>query len=101
MKIFRITVQPRAKQEIQLANRWYNRQQKGLGGVKFYHKLKSTFETLRSKPLFQYRYGDIRCAVVKRFAFMVHFRVDEEQRVVRVYGVIHTSLNPDEHFLKD
>jgi hypothetical protein len=40
------------------------------------------------------RYADVRCMLVKKFPFMVHFTIDENQKLVEVFAVHHTSRNP-------
>jgi toxin ParE1/3/4 len=99
MRRYKIAIEPRAFGEIQQAIDYYNERQKGLG-KRFLSSVKKTVEIIRESPFYQIRYDDVRCLLVKRFPFMLHFTVDEKGRTIYIHAVIHTSLNPDEHWLK-
>lgn len=91
---YRLQVLPSARTDIQEAIRWYNRQQSGLG-KRFHAEVKETFEHLRTGPFFQNRYDEVRCLPLRKFPYMVHFTVDEQQHLVVVQAVFHTSLHPE------
>lgn len=91
---FALKVQPAARKDIQESIKWYNRQQKGLGR-RFHTEVKEKFEFLRVNPFFQNRYETVRCLPLKKFPFMVHFSVLEDEKLVVVHAVFHTSLSPE------
>ncbi len=90
---FGLKILPLAKSDIQGSIKWYNEQQAGLGR-RFHAEVKETFEHLRTNPFFQNRYDVVRCLPLKKFPFMVHFTVDEENKQVVINAVFHTSLHP-------
>ena len=99
MRPYKMVIAPRALQEIQDAIDHYNGKQKGLG-KRFFSGVKKTIEVIRKSPFYQIRYDDVRCLLVKKFPYMLHFTISEKDRIIFVHAVIHTSLNPDEHWFK-
>ncbi|MHA4893556.1 type II toxin-antitoxin system RelE/ParE family toxin [Pedobacter sp. PWIIR3] len=83
-----------ALDDIQNATDWYNKQSKGLGKrfqkqvIQQINKLKSTAQ------LYAIRYEDVRCMVIKKFPFMVHYSLNIHSDTITVFAVFHTSLNP-------
>jgi mRNA-degrading endonuclease RelE of RelBE toxin-antitoxin system len=91
---FKIKIDVEALNDIQEATDWYNRQLQGLGG-RFQKQVKQQINSLRESP-FQcpVRYAGVRCMVIRKFPFLVHYTVDEPLRTVSVHAVYHTSRNP-------
>jgi len=89
---YKIKVFPEALTDIQNASDWYNEQSYGLGTrfqkqvIKQVDKLNDTAE------LYKVRYGEVRCIVIKKFPFMVHFLIEDEN--VLILAILHTSRNP-------
>lgn len=79
--------------DLQKAIDYYDQQQPGLG-KKFEITIDKHFSALSKNPFLQVRYDTVRCLPFKKFPFMIHFTVDEENSTVRVSAVFHTSLNP-------
>lgn len=92
--LYNVVFDKRAEKDIQQAIDYYDDQQIGLG-EKFWLAIKEHIRLLRVNPFFQVRYNFIRCLPVKHFPFMIHFKLNESQKVVYVISVLHTSLNPE------
>ena len=90
----------RFRDDIREARKWYNRQQKGLG-KKFYSEVKRSLEAIEQTPQFQVRYDEIRCLPLKKYPFMIHFTIDEQQKSILILGCIHCSLEPHSHWVKE
>jgi hypothetical protein len=90
---FVVVIDPLAIRDIQETINYYDEQSNGLG-KRFESVLNSHFSTLKKNPLLRIRYDKVRCLTLKKFPFMVHFTVDENQKVVTIRAVFHTSLNP-------
>ncbi len=97
---FKIIYNPDIYNDIQEAIDWYNEQQSGLG-VRFYNVLQKQLKSL-TKDAFLYaiRYDDVRCLPLKAFPYMIHYRVDMTQRIVKVEAVIHTGRDPHTWYKK-
>ncbi|MFN0031205.1 MAG: type II toxin-antitoxin system RelE/ParE family toxin [Flavobacteriales bacterium] len=67
---------------------------------RYYKAIKQAAKDLESHPHYQLKYDDYRCHAVRGFPFLLHYKVDETHRIVRIGGVIHTSRNPDSAYLK-
>jgi hypothetical protein len=89
-----IKIAPEALKDIQQATDWYNEQLQGLG-KRFQKQTIRQINNLKSSGLlYHIRYNDVRCMVIEKFPFMVHFALNTEQNMVTVYAVLHTSRNP-------
>ena len=95
--LFEIILEKRALRDLDKGVEYYNEQQKGLGR-RFSKEVNTAFNTLIKNPFFQIRYDDIRCLPLKKFPFMIHFSVDEKQKSVIVFAIIHDSLDPEKNY---
>lgn len=94
MKKYKLKISPEALSDIQEITNWYNQQSNGLG--KRFQKITiRQINSLSKTPLaFSIRYQEIRCSIIKKFPYMVHFYVNDKIKTVEVLAVISTSRNP-------
>ena len=52
--------------------------------LKFKTELNAYVDTLKKSIAFQVRYSDIRCLPLKKFPFMIHFSVQENEVLVKI-----------------
>ena len=72
----------------------YNEQHAGLGD-RFYKSVKNQTSKLSIHALyFAVKYSDIRCMRIEKFPYLVHYRVNEQTKTVKVEALFHTSRNP-------
>ena len=95
-----IIIHKRAETDIDIAMEYYLLQQEGVE-KKFIIELEKSFSNLSIAPFYQVRYFGIRCLPLKKFPFMIHYKVNEEKNQVHVFAVIHTSLNPEKNWIKN
>ena len=94
MDDFLIIIDEDAIQDIQNATYWYNFQINGLG-KKFQKQVINQINSLKKDAnLYAIRYKNVRCMIVKKFPFMVHYTFDDMLNNVQIFAVIHTSKNP-------
>lgn len=91
---FKIKIEPDARLDIQESIDWYDKQQKGLG-KKFHAPILNSIERLVKSPHFEMRYDNVHCLPLNKYPFMIHFTIDEAQKIVVVRAIFHTSLNPE------
>ena len=91
---YEVVIPPMALQDVQEAIDYYDEQRAGLG-EKFENELNEFLLVLESNPYFENRYDKVRCLPLKKFPFMVHYSVIEEEKLIVVHAVFHTSLNPE------
>ena len=94
MPRYRISIDIEAVQDIQDATDWYNEQHPGLGRH-FQKQVKTQVNSLKKNARgYAIRYENVRFALIKKFPFLVHFVLNENQKIVEVIAVLHTSRNP-------
>lgn len=74
---------------------WYNKKQSGLGDRLSGIVKKQTSALSGSALHFAIKYDDVRCMSIEKFPYLVHYRVDESQKTVKVEALFHMSRNPD------
>lgn len=89
---YKIQIDEEVLSDIQEATDWYNEQLQGLGS-RFLKQTKSQINSLKTDPeIFTNRYANVRCMLIKKFPFMVHYIIDN--LTVKIFAVLHTSRNP-------
>lgn len=92
---FYVDIEPEALDDIQKAIDFYNSRKSGLG-KKFFSILDKQINFLKENHhSFAIRYDEIRCMPVKKFPYMIHFRVLEKQKLVSIKAVFCTYENPE------
>ncbi|MCF8358253.1 MAG: type II toxin-antitoxin system RelE/ParE family toxin [Prolixibacteraceae bacterium] len=92
--MFKLKILPLAKADIRDATLWYETQQKGLG-KKFISEVRRRINFIKQHPTASViRYDNVRTAVLKIFPYMVHYTIDETNRLIIISAILHTSQNP-------
>jgi plasmid stabilization system protein ParE len=87
-----VCVRPEARNDIEQAAAWYERQRKGPGEA-FLDEVLDTFDRIAEDPrLYPVMHRQTRRAVVHRFPFGVFYQIEED--AVVVLAVIHGSRDP-------
>ena len=94
MKKYQIKIDPEALSDIRDIAEWYDTQKAGLS-KRFQNTVIKQIDYLVENPqLFSIRYQEIRCMIVRKFPYMVHFYINEELTTVNILAVISTDRNP-------
>nr|NQU92753.1 type II toxin-antitoxin system RelE/ParE family toxin [Bacteroidota bacterium] len=94
MKKYKVKIEPEALSDIQEITDWYNEQQTGLG-KRFQKTTIGHINSLNNDPqIYTIRYKEIRCMIVKKFPYMVHFYINDKNNTVEILAVISTYRNP-------
>jgi hypothetical protein len=73
---------------------WYNKKQSGLG-TRFFKAVKVQTIRIKKNPYTAaVRYDDVRCAKVKGFPFLVHFKIFQDLNIIKVIAVFSTHRDP-------
>ena len=60
----------------------------------FFRRINICFEDIKQNPnSFPFAYKDIRKYVVKKFPFVIYYRIIDS--IIQVIGIFHTSRNPE------
>jgi len=98
--MYKISLLPKAQNDIKEIAFWYNTKKKGLG-KRFVKNLRFEMNYISKNPfLFVNRYKNIHAAVVKYFPYMIHYQIDEFSKSVLIIAVFHTRLNPKSNLVK-
>jgi plasmid stabilization system protein ParE len=82
-----VVIRPEAQQDLLDARDWYDRQQFGVGD-KFTAEFNAVIENLMARPqLFGVVWHDVRAGHLRRFPYIVHYRILDDQ--VEVLAVLH------------
>jgi plasmid stabilization system protein ParE len=94
MKKYKVKIEPEALTDIQEITDWYNEAQTGLGS-RFQNTAIKQINSLNKNPqIYAIRYKEIRCVDIKKFPYMIHFFINDENNTVEVLAVISTDRNP-------
>jgi plasmid stabilization system protein ParE len=94
MKKYKVKIEPEALVDIQEITDWYNKAQAKLG-KRFQKTAIKQINSLNKDPqVYAVRYKEIRCILIKKFPYMAHFYINDENNTVEVLAVISTDRNP-------
>ena len=87
-----LIVNPEAEADLADARAWYDGQRAGLGDV-LLTRVEEIFARIQRTPeLFGKVFQELRLARVRRFPYVVVYRIDEDQ--ITVVAIYHTSRDP-------
>ena len=87
-----LIVNPQAEADLADAKAWYDRQRGGLGD-ELLECVEETFDQVcRTPELFGKVFQDLRLATIRRFPYVVVYRIDDDQ--ITVVAVYHTRSDP-------
>lgn len=94
MTKFRIQIEPDALADIQEITNWYNQQKYGLG-TRFQKTVIKQINSLKkNSQIYAIRYNEIRCMLIRKFPYMVHYYINNENITVEILSVISTHRDP-------
>ena len=81
MKKYKVLFYPLALVDIEQVVIYYNEQQNGLG-KRFASQVQLALTAIKRNPFFSsIRYGNVRCAQVPKFPFVVHYQIKEPSNI--------------------
>lgn len=87
-----VIIRPEAEEDLREAKKWYEQQRHRLGD-EIIQCVEDVFESLVPTPEMHAKvYKDVRRAVVRRFPYVVYYRVDANQ--ITVLAVVHGRRHP-------
>ena len=94
MKSFTVIFSPVAIDDLEQAVDYYEEKQTGMG-KRFATQLQLTLNTIKRNPFFAtVRYDDIRCASIKKFPYLVHYHINEDELLVTIIAVYSAYREP-------
>ncbi len=81
-----------ARDDVDLALAWYERQRRGLG-LEFLDCVEAAVASIQDNPkMYQIRYSCFRCCVIHRFPFSIFYTIEDHEIVV--HSVFDNRQNP-------
>lgn len=91
---FRVKLSDEAEDDFHKILEFYNPIREGLG-EEAQDEVFIYLQTLKANAyIYQKRIKEIRACFTKRFHFGIFYFIDEEEKLVRVVGIINTKENP-------
>lgn len=88
---YQIKVNAAAEEEIDLIYEWYEKKKTGLG-TDFYRDIDTIFSHLSTLPMIAaVRYKNVHCLPMRKYPYMIHYTVLEDEKLVLIEAVRHTS----------
>jgi hypothetical protein len=88
---FKIIYHPEVLSDIRNAVDWYNGQQNGLGD-RFHSTIKEHLDFLKNSASgFAIRYDEVHCMPIRKFPYMVHYRIDITHKIIKVEAILNTN----------
>jgi hypothetical protein len=68
-------------------------------GLKFFKELETALKYITKNLLaFQLRYKNMRMIHLKTFPSSIHYKINEQKNIVRVYALHSMKTNPDDRY---
>lgn len=93
---YNIFILPQANHEIEKAFQYYGNVSVATL-INFDDQLQQVYKNLEINPFYQVRYKHLRAIPFKSFPYLVFFDVDQEQHIIYIYSVFHTSQDPKKY----
>jgi plasmid stabilization system protein ParE len=100
MKKFKIVLYDDAVTDFSKALDYYKKISPSVA-KKFHSSVNTTFNELKKNPFYQIRYDNFRLKLIKKFPYLLHFIVDEKNKIVFVYGIRSSHQNPDTSYFRN
>lgn len=92
---YKLKIEVDAFEDIKKARDWYELQSKGLG-IRYKNQVIKQINSLNKTPyLFSIKYNEIHCRKIEKFPFLIHYKINEELKMVTIFAVFHTSRSPE------
>lgn len=92
--MYSVIFHPLAEKEFFESFEYYENQISGLGND-FIKTIDKTIDIIRKDPqIFPFKHKKLQEAILKKFPFVIVYKVNEKQKTIFILSVFHTSRNP-------
>ncbi|WP_326983075.1 type II toxin-antitoxin system RelE/ParE family toxin [Chryseobacterium sp. MYb264] len=95
--VFKIEYTSQAENDIINAIDYYHEIASRKIAKSFYKNLINAEKILVKTPYFQKTHTDFHRLPLKIFPYLIIYKVEKEENIIRIYRVFHTSQNPDKY----
>ncbi len=84
-----------AEMDLQESIDWYEEQRSGLG-FEFSMRFEEALQFLTNHPgMYAKIYNEVRSVLMTQFSYAIFYIINELDKEVQIFAVIHTSRNPE------
>ena len=92
---YKIKLLPIVHKDLRKAKKWYHKKSELLA-KEFKTEVDKEIDYIEEYPEhYQRKYKELRQSLVTRFPYAIFYLVEEKQKRIIVFGVLHTSRNPE------
>lgn len=92
---YKIKLLPIVQTDLGKAKKWY-REKSEILADEFKTEVNKEIDYIREHPEhYQRKYKELRQSLVSRFPYVIFYLLEEEQKRIIVFGILHTSRNPN------
>ena len=95
--MYKILLQPRAQEELHQAISYYAELEVSGLTEKFIQSFEESLNLLEINPYFQIKQPPYRACKMKRFPFILLFRIIEESNIVALESIFHSAQDPNKY----
>ena len=93
--MYNLYLSPDAELDLKETIDWYEEQRIGLGQDFLVH-IDSAFYKLKNHPrLYAVVYKNVRTVLMKKYPYCIFYIVEEEQKSIQIFAILHTKRNPE------
>ena len=93
---YKIRIQPKIFFDVERAYLYYSINS-SVVAEKFYEEFNSALDIIKSNPFFQIRYKEYRSVKLKSFPYSIYYEVEESDKVVTCYALVHLAQDSDKY----
>lgn len=92
---YKIKLLPIVHTDLRKAKKWYHEKSETLAS-EFKIEVENEIGYIGEYPEhYQRKYKELRQSLITRFPYAIFYLVEEEQKRIVIFGVLHTSRNPE------
>ncbi len=80
--MWRLVIRPQVEDDLVVASLWYDKKQSGLGDHFLAEYVAAIYRILENPWLFSIAGNGLRPCLIKRFSYIIHFAVEDDQIIV-------------------
>ncbi len=94
---YKVILSPVAKADIRQAVKYYTLKVSETVAENFLSELENAIKVIAINPFFQVYYKENRGLPMRKFPYIIIFKVDKPEQTVFVKAIFHTSQNPEKY----
>ena len=99
MKNYKALVYNEAKADYNEALKYYQNVSSAVA-KKFRNAVAAAIKDIQKNPFYEVKYDDFRLKLVKKFLYLIHYIVNENDNTLYIYGIRNTSKDPNTSYFK-